>query len=252
VIDAQALQLLIDMARAGRHAALLSSTADGRATRYDIDGQIVTVDEPPPPRNHFVFELDQLIDYVKSCADGDYRIVAWHHRQGVVLILNDDDRRDAVTFNLHRFEVFALLCQLGADEPTSFDQRSLIRMLERLGVDAAVIAPFRRLDWNTHAAAVGEVTQQRDRLGKEVTGAVTGQSELPDTVHVTTPVYADLGEQDLHTIKCRVDVFPLDHRFILRPLPGEIDMAYERQQASIHERLTNGLDGEAFVFYGKP
>ena len=114
------------------------------------------------------------------------------------------------------------------------------------------IAPFRRLDWNQTIRSEGEVTETRDRLGKEIRAQVAGTADLPEDLIVLTPVYRQLGEQELHQVRCRIDLHPLDQRIELSPFPGEIDAAYERQQGSIAQRLREGLGEDTRIYYGTP
>jgi hypothetical protein len=248
MISREALELLISTAQQAKRVERLDTSPDGRVAIYDEGGTISEVPIPPPERNHRVRSLADLIAFAAECSAA----IVWHDRGSVVLILDDRDRRDRVTFELTRFETFVLLsAQTGADHQAVHDQRGFVRLLRDLGADSAVIAPFRRLDWQASVRVTGEHGQTADRLGREIQGSISG-TDLPEDLIIMTPVYAQAGETELQSVRCRIDCQVLEQRLALRPLPGEIDAAYERAQDSIRERLRKGLGDDARIYYGSP
>lgn len=251
MISKEALEYLISTGQKAREVRFVGLTPDGRHARFDVAGELKEVIEPPPVRAHRVYSLADLINYVIDTAS-DHETVIWYSRQAVILMLDDADRRDRVTFDLRLSEIFHHLVQLHEDlDPGSLDQRGFVRLLRNLGIEAALIAPFRRLDWTTHMASVGETMPGRDRLGKDVQANVAGISDLPEDLIVSTPVYREIGERELVHVRCRIETFPLEQRLQIRPFPGEIDLAFEQAMGSISERLREGLDNQS-IYYGMP
>ena len=250
----EALEFLRERFEAAGGVRDLGPTEDDRNRRYQVGGQIQTVDIPPNPRNHLVYCLDDLISFVEHHADPEGHITPaiWHHTDRVVAILDDDDRRERCGFPLEFSEPFQRLRELdvGAHK---FRQREFVRFLDLiLGVEKALVARFRRLDWRTQIAATGEVAPGRDRLGKEVNATVAGTAELPDDLLVNVPVYREKGETDPRVVRCRIETYPTDEVLTLRPVPGEIDAALDAAQMSIRQHLVEALGPDARIYYGSP
>lgn len=246
----EALQLLISTGQAAQRPERID-VEDPRRIYYTVQGTPQPFDVPAPVRDS---RLNSLADLIEACQElsGSTHAVVWHAPRGVVVILDDDDRRDRLTFSLTFSEPFVRLSEL-AETPEALDQRGFVRLLRRdLGVDAPTVAPFRRLEWSTVKAAIGETAPGRDRLGRDIQAKVAGAAELPEDLLVTVPVYRECGERGEYAVRCAIDIEPLEERIYFRPLPGEIDTAIDLAQASIHDRLEAGLGTDVPVFYGTP
>lgn len=259
MFDASALEFFANLAKASQAVEKLGSTPDGRETRYRVGGALQTVAERPPARNHRAYSLADLIAFADDHRGEDHVQAVWHGPESVTLILDDGDRCDRVTFVLTWSVPFAILRQLDQVEedlvvlgaPNRLRQKNFVRLLDvTLGVNKALVAPWRALDWQSHMAARGEIQAGRDRLGREIEAKVAGTSELPDEITIVCPVYREPGERDLVSVRCRIEIFPGDESLALTPIPGEVDAATDLAQGSIHDRLVEGLGKEARVYYG--
>lgn len=257
MISREALELVKELAEKAQAVEDLGLSPDGRERLYRVGDELVPRLAAPPSRDHRVWTLSDLIrfanDYANSkSVSGPGGLVFWHCRTCVVLVLDDADRRDKMTFQLTYWSAFYTLVQLSASV-VRYSQRDFVRLLQvHLGVDRAIMTPFRKLDWNQQIHATGEVTPGRERLGKDVASQVAGTSGLPEDILMSTPVYAEQGERETVQVRCLIDTFPAEEKLALIPLPGEVEAAIDAAQASIHERLIKALGSDARVYYGSP
>lgn len=246
----KALALLLANARAAATAQHLEEVADERQVHYLIGEEIKTVAVPPPRVAHQVDRLDDLVELA-----GDHpRAELWHSPAGVVLILDAGDRRDRCDVPLPYSERFEALRELEKAAP--FDQRRLIVFLRnRLAVEDAIVARFRRLDWTGGGATRSEIGRGKESIGREITAAITQASDMPDVIHVSAPVYTLAGVNTTETVAVAIDTNPTEQTFTLRPMPDELTIAEQRAQQTIREALQEQArmcDPEPPVFAGQP
>jgi len=258
----EALALIQATAQKAQKAEVLQIPGDGRTVCVRIGDAVHSYTVAPPCRNPQVFSLKDRLDYAcqvvrdrknTPAAVEAARPVVWHGPEGVTLVLDDQDRRDQVTFQLTTSDEMDQLLDLAKSKPT-FDQKAFIRMLRCVfNVDTAIIAKFRKLDWEHSSWTTAEIERGRDRLGKEVQSQVQGAAELPEYLDIVAPVYREVGEREEYTIRCLLEFDTDTARSPRIPTPGELDHAFELAQASIHQRLVDGLADEGVpVYYGKP
>jgi hypothetical protein len=255
MLDA-ALKLIQDTAKQAQAARRLDA-ADPRHAHYQMGDRIITLDIPPPPREHHDNTLADLIQYTERATDQGLCTVLWHTHNAVILLLDDADRRDRVTFALDEHPQFAALKAMAA-AAGCFTGPEFVRFL-RLAMcfpDLATIQKFRRLDWRRSEATITETTRQRESLGREIMAEVTGIDELPDALTFQVPAYSNPGETEPWMIRCLLDYDTANQRIRLAPMPGEIDLAIAAAQASIRNRLTDALtDTEGVclpIYFGTP
>jgi hypothetical protein len=218
----------------------------GRTVYLNVGGKLQSV-VLKPKRVHGVFSLEDLIRFAVD--SGSEKAVVYHSDEGVTLLPDQEDHRDRVVFQLSHSPQFTRLESLSQVVP--MDQKNFVRLLQHeLGIDRAIVAVFRRLDWKTQIAASGEVMPGRDRLGREVNAQVAGTAELPEDLVVTVPVYSETGERESFSLRCAIEIDAATQRLALVPLPNEVEIAIDAAQASIRQRLSESL--EIPIYYGQP
>ena len=248
-----ALELIQKTAQAAAAPKAPPRLETGDTTRlvyYDhtaADGPLVTFTVPPDARAHRVDDLETLAALAEGCTDP----ALWFCRTQIVLHFDAADRRELAVMPLQFSEPFQDLRQL-ADRDT-WTQKGLIRFLRlRLGVDnPAMLDRFRRLDWTHTATTKAESRHQRESLGKEITAAVQGVEDIPDTLTVTVPVY------DLPVLPCpqevrlALEVDAGEQRFTLAAFPGQLAAAEAAAAEIVRERLA-ALVGDVPIYSGRP
>ena len=180
----------------------------------------------------------------------------WHDDGEVILVYDDNDRRERATLDLQISKQFSTLTKLS--EGHGYEQRDFVRLLRfTLGCSNPEVEPFRTLNWRNEAAADGIAMHGKDRIGTKVNAEVAGTVDVPDEMRITIPLYTTAGERGGHHIQCGVDLDGRGDRktISLFPLPGEMEQAMYEHQAEIHARLVDAfsiLEKQIPVYYGAP
>jgi len=248
----ETLELIQQTAQKAQEAQVLDIPGDGRMARVKIGSEVKEYYVQPKPRSHQVNSLQDLIHYVDGLDTEKEGVkpVVWYSHDAVVLVIDDEDRRDTVTFRLKESDAFAQLRMLDSQKP-ALDQRSFIRLLRtRLGVDAGTVAQFRKLTWQNGSRTAAEVSRGGDRMGREINAQVDGIGDLPEELSIGVPVYDQQGERETYWIRCLLDYDTVGQKIEMVPAPAAIAQLIDEAQASICRRLTEAL--EIPVYYGKP
>ena len=260
MFEKEALELMLDTAKKSQEATLFPELVTDTTRVVSIGGELQELEIPQPLRNHVVNSLDDLVAYCSFALKNEMtaKPTIWHGKDGVVLIYNDDERRERVTFPLSLSSKFSTLQKLQEGKPY-FMQPEFIRLLRfELGMDnAKVVSQFRKLNWKLGIETDREVTHGNNRLGKNVIDKVEGVAELPDELTVSVPVYKEAGERAEYVVQCGIEIDTVNQRFQLLPLPDELERIQNLAQESIFARLKDGLAEsnavkEFSVFYGEP
>ncbi len=269
----EALELIQATARQAQTPVELKMANDPRAVHLCIGGQISVINIPPSIRQHAVHSLADLIAYVRRLTRlylppvedeegtpyqreeeaGKGHPVIWHSPEGVCLIIDDEDRRDRVSFALTFSTEYELLRSF-EENRSGMKQNVFVRTLKyTLGVPEPLVAPFRALNWTTAAAAVGEVTAGRDRMGREVDARViaSGGNALPETITLDIPIYNECAMRGRYEVPCNIELDVQQQNLLLIPAPHVLDDVLDQSQGDLHTRILDQLSGIA-VYRGKP
>lgn len=245
----EAIQLLMDKAVSAAGPHRMAESRDGRSAMFLMpDGVIENVDVGPYPRCHHFGSLDDLAGFATRFSDAS----VWHKKDAVVVLCDDQKRQDMGTLVLEWSREYRVLDKLDHGED-KYAQAAFVRLLHReLGVDASIVAAFRRLDFQVLQASYGEFSHGKDRMGKSVQADVQGSQDIPDEITVTVPIYETPGERAPEPIACGVDLEPQNSVIRFRPLPGELSKALESRQVDIRRRLVALLGNGAKIYFGAP
>lgn len=255
----EAIQLIQATAVEAAEAKIVRIPGDERRAIVQHRDKLHESVIPPPCRKHVVHTLAALMDFArevhskKSDPNGPAPVV-WHGHNSVVLVIDDADRRDTVTFPLTLSGRLRLLAHLERDK-RSFDQKQFVRLLRiELGMaNDPVVAKFRKLGWKVADDSSGRVQHGKARMGKAIQAEVQGVDELPEEIVVEVPVYQEAGERTPYQVRCAVEIDPMNQQFGLTPLPEEIQKVMDLAQASIEQRLSEHLaELQIPIYYGTP
>ncbi len=230
----------------------ITNSADGRSRMVVVNGEITTQGINPLPRDHVATSLEALIDYVARAAGLNVlpeherpedveessrpAAVVWHDDNEVVAVLNDrDDGRDRVTLWLTLSRGMKAIMELDGNR-IELPQKELIRLLRvELGVENAVVTPFRKIDWLSNATTKVDKQIRQETMGHEVNRQASGVDELPEEISVSIPVYDVAGEREPVTIRLVLEYG--DQVILCVPRPGDVQRAFDQAQKSIRDRL---------------
>jgi len=210
-------------------------------------GKYTLIDVPPPQRAHQLLTLADLMVLANRYKDGSI----WYLMNKIVLLLDDNDRREFVVMPLELSTPWKLLMKLQEHGPLT--QKDTIRLLKQLGLNAAVIAVFRKLDFESRIRSSGQVDKGRETMGKSIEAQVQGTAELPEEVCVSVPIYITPGERQTYTVRLTVDydVAQSPPRILIEPEPDVLEEIVEQHMADIRERLEEELPGYQ-IYHGCP
>lgn len=196
---------------------------------------------PAPVRKHTVESLEDLVRLVKTCGS-QVQAVIWHSADAVVAILDDADRHDRITMDLHESEQM-----LALSSNMLFDQARLIRFLRVTlsGTGAERFVPvFRRLDFHRSNSAASSVKHGDESLGRSIEAKVQGTEEIPEELTLAVPVYANMGLRKAEPIRLAVEIDVSNERFALTPLADQMQMARQNAQLFVREKLNALVEQE--------
>jgi hypothetical protein len=245
-LDAEALELIQNTAVTAAAVNLFSEAPDGRKKFFSQGSGQFHIDVPPPNRRHIVATLQDILRYhdLACRRDGSAptRRAFWFCIGGVILVLDDDDRRDTVMFPLRKSRQWGKLEDLEKNA-TWVGQSEAIRVLKLdLGVrDAALLGKFRRLDWSHSTEGKAEVQRGRESISRSVQQEIQGIESFPETFTLACPIFLNSREDVLYAVDCYVELDVVNTRIQIGPVLGEIERVEHLHMANIRARLEAGV-----------
>ena len=214
---------------------------------------------PPPPRRHTVHTLQDLIAFadqvaeLAEAADDTAKLVIWHCHEKVTLVIDDDDRRDTVTFPLEYSSLWTILRQIDEQGTLAFTQKDFVRMLRKdFAVSEAVITEFRKIDFRVLSQSGGEVGRGKESLGKSIEAEVrTGAQELREELDVEAPIYVNPREDQPYRVRLLLDYDATAAKILVSLQADCLAKCELAHQANISTRCGEG-ESEAAVYFGQP
>jgi hypothetical protein len=225
----------------------------------DLKGER-TFSLPVGPRNHTVATLQ---DFVTACGRwGGARSVVLHSLKGVLLLIDDSDRRDRVFLPLETTEVFDLVLTMAAER---YDQRTFVGLLRRdlcKVIPSYLVTAIAKIEVVTNSQQRTEVNPGRERGTREFAADLAMSGEIPERVKCYIPVYRLDGLNQPMEIEFSLDYTlpPMPVSFSFRTLPDEIENVQALLQGTLHQLLETLLgdelggreDVKIDVLYGDP
>lgn len=226
--------------------------SDGRTKTFLHNGELIEKDVPADLRAHSV---DSVADIVAAAQRWKTKNIIFISGREVVLVLDDDDRRETVTMDLKQTALFETLAKL--NESPKMDQTQLIRLLRRdlrKATEAEKILPLvRNIKFKQHTEGSSFVQHGSESLGRTIENEVLGidkDNPLPSLIVVNTSVYQNPGEEVFSLgIGLDLEILTTEQKFVLKPMPGDLEAAIEGAKGSIRKRLVEQLK-EAGIFFG--
>ena len=232
---------------------VLNVGGDGRTAHVGYAGTIQSLTVPPKPRESKVDSVSDLCAAALSYGEKD-RLSVWIAGESVVLISDDDDRRDRVTLPLRRTAQWKKIRDLPGNPVV--DQSAFIQLL-RVDLPGVVgreglLPTVRALKFKQSAEGTASIQHGNESLGRVIENQVTGAGDIPEQIEVLVPLYDNPGEAGkTQSVTLDVDIVAAKEHFRLRPLPHTVEAAQNAALESIREEITQELKGVR-VFYGTP
>lgn len=219
------------------------------------EGHYEWVDSPPGVRDHTAHSVAAVCEFALAMvADGDcpYEPVLWYSENGVRLVIDDKNQRGMVQFPLTPHPHIHTLRRLELRNP--LDQAGLIRLLR---IDLAgthngseLLAAVRNIRVRQLAQGGGDVQHSKVSIGKTLEAEVTGIKPLPEEVTLSVTVFKELCYTQ--SVRCAVDIDVQQERFLLVPLPGQIDLAIQNATGRLGLDVAALIEDNVPVYHGVP
>mgnify|MGYP001560667198 CR=1 FL=1 len=249
-------ELLNGIVELGRESGGLKIVPEPNSHRYylhDVSaGTHELAETPPTARAHRASDFETIVALARKNKDG---AVVWYSRGGIVLLVDDETRRDRVTLSFELSPQIAALQLLEKQQRamTQSDLRNLLRRVFKncLSQSGNIIELISNLKFTVATDGRSEVSQGKSSIGKALEAQLTGQSVIPEYITLSVPVFvaAYIVPQ---SVQCVLDLEPTNQTFQLIPVAGELEKAITAAERAVGESLISELDREVPVYFGTP
>jgi len=217
------------------------------------DGTTQPVEAEAFPRNHEVGSFDSFVDacrmpmYRQQEEKPDYDLVStprsvWYSCEGCTVLLDDQTRRDRVTWPLTLSPEILLLKSLSSARQL-LSQDDFVRMLRiELAVarreTAVFLESLKKLSFKKEAMT--EVGHGTRSIGKKAEAQAYGDVELPEEMSLTVPIFSETL-QFMATVECAIEILPEAEKFRLVPYPSSVTRAILKGEFSLGASLESAL-----------
>lgn len=249
---AEALEALAKMATEAVKPQSVVLDKDPRRVFVNTGNKLEEVKLNPAPRAHGVESLQDLIAAANNWGTAG---VVWHNHSKVVLVVNDSERYDTVTFSLLESHAFKKLLELDRKQ-MRIGQRDFIQLLRHdlAGkVPDDLLPKVRKIEATSSGKGVSEIQHGRERGTREFQAEIVGATNIPEVVDASVTVYQNVPELPRFGVRLSLDITlpPQAVDFLMQPLPDELANIMRASQSELHELLTEGVGGIP-VFFGTP
>ncbi len=227
------------------------------------EGGMMQIDRPPSCRAHSVRSLEDFIAAAKRSWPDNFRGASapvpapliWHDDGGVLLVIDDADRRDYVRLGLEFSHQFRALAHRQAPCLSQKELLSLLRL--DIGVDDVtggkdLMAMLREVRFRQSAEEGVVIDRGKESLDSDVKRDVLGIDGLPERVQLNIPVYSNPGEVERrYAVMYALEVELESRSFRFVPCPNALDEAVQLAQADIRQRIAAAVPAISML-WGSP
>lgn len=181
----------------------------------------------------------------------------WISTDAVVLLLDNEDRRENVTLNLSPSA--QMLTLRGMQPDKGMFQREFVRMLQVVFQDCivtpTVVSIAKNVKWTTGGDEDSTVEHKGVSIGKKNAALASGVDVIPEFVELKVPIFASHHHADLTaTVKCYFEIDAEKKTFNFLPCAKELPNAILSGQRQLRGLVTGYLGEGSYipVFFGKP
>jgi len=220
---------------------------------YILNGVKIVAD--PRSRSHKVTSLETFAELTSKGKDP----VAWVDRAGVVLVFDDQTRRDEARFAFTVSPQLALVMAMEADAgKRNHTQKQLISTLRVMFADCMPLCPSLVESLRNVKVTQGSVTDSNVQnrgisVGRKIQSEVQGVIALPDDFTLTIPLYCGEMASLRYDIRFTLDIDASTDpaKFIITPIAGDVENALQKAEVATFSRMAELLSATP-VYLGKP
>lgn len=221
------------------------------------DGEWSSYDADPEPRDHTVKDLSSLKTFVDDHIAGndETALRVWYSIEAVILIVDDDTRRDRLTLPLKLSPQMTSL-QAMEKQPKAIKQTELVRWLRTMMAGAMSRCPnlleiVRRVKFVVNQSGQSIATHGKTSVGRSIETEMTGVATIPELVEFTIPVFDASFPGINAVVPVAIDIDAGTESFTLIPIPGEIAKRLDDAEQALGEDVEEVISGVP-AFRGTP
>lgn len=219
------------------------------------DGKVELIGNQVPWRKHTAQDLETIAAF----ADKFTSAAIWVSRRDIVLLVNDDDRRERVYVEMIQSDEIDRLGELGEAKPL-LDQRAILFMLRTVFTQDALpkfpklIDTLRSVKFEAQTSADSKIERGKSSVGKALNVHASGLESVPEQVTLSVPIFENSFATLRVDVQCALEIYEAEQRLQLFPLPGEVEGAYAKAESHLCELIRDllGKDSAVPVYYGSP
>lgn len=208
---------------------------------------------PKQPMRQKVDSLETLLALARNAGETPS---IWYDESEITLVYGHTTRREWATMQLKRSPVFLAVENLKKHH--RFDQKNLLRWL-RFDLSGALscggpelLAAAKTVKFRKQQEGESTIVHGKASLGKNIQAEVAGASDIPEQFRVLCSVFMNSGCRCSVLLELGVEVDVDAAEFVIRPLSGEIETAFDLVLADIVRSMRSSL-GDAFpILAGRP
>lgn len=220
-------------------------------------GETVTLIEiDAEPIDRWLTDPVEMVAFADAEATAD-KSAFFCDRSQIVLVIDKVKNRDKARCHLSLTRPYDVLASMAPpNQPKLLTQAEFIRLLRIdmrgcLPSDSTFLSLVRALKFENGAIVTTSQKHGRESIGKTVLQSVTGDTELPEEIRLSVPVFDQLPSGVRSNIDCAIEVLPSDGKFRLTPYPGEMVNAMNHALDSI-DSILESTDNSIPVYRGIP
>ena len=253
------LKELIDTLALQAVAAARPQTVETDPTKvYAVrkpDGTVDFIGGRVPWRKHKAQDLETIAAFAERFKSS----AIWYSRDEIVCLLADEDRFERVTVKMIKSKQITTLIDLDAKRQL-MPQRDFLFMLRTVFMQHAfptapkLIDTLRSVKFENASKTEGNIQRGKTSVGKEAMAAATFLDAVPEQVTLSVPLFDNSFASTSYDVICALEIYEVEQRLQLFPLPGEIEAAFASAEACLCANLRDllGKDTKVPVYYGQP
>ena len=211
------------------------------------DGTIKTEAAEAMPRGHTVESLESLILFANKAKEGKHgnanNPVAWYGEEEVLLVTDDNTRRDYLRLRLHLTDQFSVISERAKQFRSQKDFLRFVKIdLAGTLQDCSLINKLKKIVWTKSEDGNSTVEVGKSSMGKTINSEVRGVDVLPEEITVNVRVFENVGITSKQPVRMALDVDEDSRQFRLVPLPMQIEQAIQAVVDEIARELQEGLN----------
>ena len=242
--------------------ALLTSKAESpkpfnlsdESAIVSVNGTLKEFAVPPPRRDHQAEGLETISWF----ASKNEKSSIWYNQNAVIVLADDDDRRDKMTMTLDDSPQFVMLREWGSkgQQGHVLSQREAILLLRTmfkscLRNEPDLIANMRLMRGTVNGGSESKIEQGKRSIDKRLEHQWSGVASVPEVITFNVPVFDSRFHFEA-LIEVAIDSNPEKETFTFIPIPGSITAAIEDAERKIGETLRALLIDHPKIYYGSP